>query len=226
LLLSHRVIRNKEVLKAHQVEYYLGLLRAFGWEAMRRDPHLYVAEEDVEKARDLLGFGDIKGGDFLLGLSPGAVFGEAKRWPPERFARIGDWAVERWGAKVVVMGAQKEKDICKSLDRSMINRPLNLCGRTTLGEAMGLISQCKFFLTNDSGLMHIAAALGVPTVAVFGSTDPVATGPRGQKTRIVRHETECAPCLKPTCPTDHHCMLSIGPEEVWEEMEDLRRMFE
>ena len=123
----------------------------------------------------------------------------------------------------MVLGSQGEKDICQSLSQSMKHTPVNFCGRTTLGEAMALIKRCQFFVTNDSGLMHIAAALSVPTVAIFGPTDHVATGPRGAKTRIVKHEIECAPCLKPECPTDHRCMLSIGSEEVWEAMSWLRK---
>ena len=222
LLLTHRVNRSEEVLKGHQVEYYLSLLRAVGWEASSRDPSLYLAEQDREKAWNLLRSKGLKEGDFLVGLSPGAIFGEAKRWPPERFAKIGDWAVERWKAKVLIMGSRREMHICKALERSMSHSAFDLSGQTSLGEAAALINQCQFFLTNDSGLMHIAAALGVPTVAIFGSTNSVATGPRGPNTRIVKHQTECAPCLKPECPTDHRCMLSIEPEEVWEEMKNFR----
>jgi len=103
----------------------------------------------------------------------------------------------------------------------MKHRPLDFCGATTLGEAMALIKRCRFFVSNDSGLMHVAAALDVPTVAVFGSTDPVATGPRGKRTRIVRRPMACSPCLKPSCPTDYRCLMAIEPEEVWEEMERL-----
>ncbi|MCD6296065.1 MAG: lipopolysaccharide heptosyltransferase II [Deltaproteobacteria bacterium] len=221
-LLSHRIIRNDEILKVHQVEYYLSILRAMGWNAASHDPSLNVDKRHSDDARSMLDSNGIKRDDFLIGLSPGAIFGEAKRWPSKRFAKVGDWAVERWGAKVVVMGSEKEMDICQVLTDSMTHRPANLCGRTSLGEAMGVISRCRFFVTNDSGLMHMAAALNVPTVAVFGSTDPVATGPRGPNTRIVKHDIECAPCLKPTCPEDFRCMLSIEPEEVWEAMEALR----
>jgi len=220
-LLTHGVIRNEGVLKVHQVVYYLTLLKTMGWEAPEKDPSLYADPGDVEKARDLLRSSGIREGDILVGLSPGAIFGEAKRWPPERFAAIGDWAAQRWGAKIVVMGSRGEMDICRSLCSAMTQRSLNLCGRTSLGEAMGVIKECQFFVTNDSGLMHVASALGVPTVAIFGSTDPVVTGPRGPITRIVKHDFSCAPCLRPECPTDYRCLLSIEPEEVWEEMEGL-----
>lgn len=222
LLLTHRVIRSSNVLKVHQVEYYLSILRSIGWKAASRDPCLYVAQEYVEWAGDFLRPNGVKERKFLVGLSPGAIFGDAKRWPPDRFARIGDWAIEKWGAKVLIMGSRKEMDICNVLCSLMNHRAINVCGRTSLEEAMGLICLCNFFVTNDSGLMHIAAALGVPTVAIFGSTDPMTTGPRGTRARIVKHDIECAPCLKPSCPTDHQCMLLIKAEDVWEEMEELR----
>jgi heptosyltransferase-2 len=220
-LLTHGVIRDEEVLNVHQVVYYLTLLKTMGWEAPEKDPSLRADPRDVEKARDLLRSSGIREGDILVGLSPGAIFGEAKRWPPERFAAIGDWAALRWGAKILVMGSRGEMDICGSLCSAMTQSSLNLCGLTSLGEAMGVIKACESFVTNDSGLMHVASALGVPTVAIFGSTDPVATGPRGPRTRIVKHDVSCAPCLKPECPTDYRCLLSIEPEEVWEEMEGL-----
>jgi heptosyltransferase-2 len=222
-LLTHRIVKTEEVLKSHQVEYYLSLLKAMGWGGTSREPHLYAAQEDMENARRLIHEKGIMEGDYVIGLSPGALFGDAKRWPADRFARIGDWAVERWSAGVLVLGSGNETDICEVLCGSMAHEPYNLCGRTTLGVAVGLVRHCSLFVTNDSGLMHIAAALGVPTLAIFGSTDPVATGPRGSKTRIVKHEIECAPCLRPECPKDFRCMLSIEPEEVWDEMEILRR---
>lgn len=221
-LLTHRVITTDDVLKVHQIEYYMSIMEAMGWDSASLNPRLYVGKRNLKKGKVLLEANGIKTEDFLLGVGPGAVFGEAKRWPAERFARVADWAVEKWGAKVLVMGSQDESTICDILSTTMKHRPLNLCGLTSLGEAMALINWCDFFVSNDSGLMHISAAMGVPTVAIFGSTDPVTTGPRGPKTSIVRNDIECAPCLKPECPKDHRCMLSIEPEDVWEEMEQLR----
>ena len=222
-LLTHKIMPSDEVLKTHQSVYYLSILRAMEWEAKSRNPTIRISQEDKDSADRILGIEGIKKRDLLVGLSPGAIFGGAKRWSPERFAEIGDRAVEEWGAKVLIFGSVKEKEICSHVCSSMANQSLNLCGRTSLKVVMGLINRCLFFATNDSGLMHIAAALGVPTVAIFGPTDHVATGPVGPETMIIRHGTECAPCLKPECPTDHRCMLRIGSEEVWEAMERLRK---
>ena len=222
-LLSHRVRRRDDIMKGHQVEYYLGILRGMGWEAEIKDPTLFVDPNEDERIGRLLRTHGIERNDFLMALSPGAIYGPAKRWPSERFALIGDWAVERWGAKVLIMGSEREKDIGAEVTDAMKQPAWDLSGMTSLGGAMALINRCQFFVTNDSGLMHVAAALHIPLVAVFGSTDPVATGPRGSYARIVKHETDCAPCLKPECPEDYRCMLGITPEEVWQEMEDLRR---
>ncbi len=223
LLLTHSIIRDNSVLEQHQVEYYLSILRAMGWDARSVEPALSVGHMCMEEANSLLSSEGIGSEDLLIGLSPGAVFGSAKRWPPERFAAIGDRAVERWGAKIVLLGSRGERDICKVLSGSMRYTPLDLCGRTTLTQAVALIKRCRLFVTNDSGLMHVAAALNVPMVAIFGSTDHVATGPRSRKAKVVRHEVDCAPCLKPECPTDFRCMLGIEPNDVWKEMEHLKR---
>lgn len=222
-LLTHGIKRSSEIFAVHQVEYYLSILKAVGLKTESRNPVLYLSKKDIAKAENLLQSQGISKTDFILGISPGAIFGSAKRWPFERFAKISDWASERWGAKVIVLGSKKEKDIGNKMAGMMKNKAADFCGTTSLGEAMGLIAGCSFFVTNDSGLMHVAAALGVPTLAIFGSTDHVATGPRGSKTRIIRHDIACSPCLKPECPTDFKCMLSIEPEEVWDEMEKFRQ---
>jgi heptosyltransferase-2 len=112
LLLSHAIIRDDAVLEQHQVEYYLSILRAMGWEARTKAPELYVDKKDMENIQSLLSSEGVEQDDFLLGLNPGAIYGPAKRWPPDRFAAIGDWAAERWGAKVIVMGSNRTRDLC------------------------------------------------------------------------------------------------------------------
>ncbi|RJR47498.1 MAG: lipopolysaccharide heptosyltransferase II [Desulfobacteraceae bacterium] len=216
LLLSHPVPKQKDA--GHQVEYYLGILKGIDWKAGPRDPRLQVNGEKMSAARSLLLSFGIEKEDFLLGLAPGATYGPAKRWPPESFAKVADMAAAERGARVVIMGSGKEQHIGDEVLRAMHSPAVNLCGRTGLGEAAAVIGQCGAFVTNDSGLMHLAAALDVPTVAVFGSTDPVATGPRSRKARVVRHPMSCSPCLKPDCPEGCRCLKSIHPEEVWKEV--------
>jgi heptosyltransferase-2 len=226
-LLSHSVHRDREVLKLHQVEYYLSILRSMGWEAPTKDPVVFVNQRDEEAIGRLLATYGVADEDSLLGLSPGATYGPAKRWPAERFAVIADRAVERWGSKVVLMGSEAEKEICRALGQKLTQPCLDFSGRTTLEQAMALIKRCRIFLCNDSGLMHVAAALRVPTLAIFGSTDATATGPRGKHAGIVREAVECSPCLEPECRYGHfRCMLSIDPERVWNELEALRQASE
>lgn len=226
LLLSHAVIRDDKIMNAHQVEYYLFLIRALGLNARSRDPELYVSKDQEEKALPLLSENSVGMDDFILGMSPGAIYGPAKRWPSERFAAIGDMAVDKWGAKVMIFGSGQEKDICIRVSSAMSHPSINLCGGTELGELIALIRRCNLFVTNDSGLMHMASALKVPLVAIFGSTNPVATGPRGPRSIIVRHEVDCAPCMRPECSRDFQCMLSIKPEHVWNELLTLKKDME
>jgi heptosyltransferase-2 len=221
-LLSHSVARGTEVLKLHQVEYYLTFLRALGWDAPSRDPALRADPEALARVKALLSSKGIEDHDLLVGISPGAAYGPAKQWPVERFAAIGDRAIREWGAKVVVIGTEKEKELGETLISAAAPGAVNVCGMTGLGDALALIKRCQMFVSNDSGLMHAAAALKVPTVAIFGSTDPDATGPRGKTARIVKQDMECSPCLKPECREGYRCLLAVQPDDVWREMEALR----
>jgi heptosyltransferase-2 len=176
----------------------------------------------MPQVKSLLSSKGIEDRDLLVGLSPGAAYGPAKRWPIERFAAIGDRAIKEWGAKVVVIGTEKERELGDTLTSATQPGAFNFCGMTGLGDALALIKRCRLFVSNDSGLMHVAAALKVPTVAIFGSTDSVATGPRGENARIVKQDLECSPCLKPECPVGYRCLLAVQPEDVWRSMETLR----
>ncbi len=222
LLLTHRVARSQDVLRVHQVEYYLSLLEQLGLKTEKKDPVLHVSSEERAGAQKRLWDEGVKKGDLLVGLNAGAIFGGAKKWNAERFARIGDKSIEEWGARVLVFGSAKEIEIGKKVMNGMQHAACDFCGQTSLREAISLVSMCDIFVTNDSGLMHVASALNVPTVAIFGPTDQEATGPCGQKTRIVNHRVHCSPCLKPECPTDHQCMNGIGVEEVWKVMQELK----
>ena len=222
LLLTRPIKRTHAILKVHQVDYYCAILRAMNWRAEPEDPRLHVLPETVDAAKNLLVNMGTDPHRFILGLGPGAVFGGAKRWSPERFAAVADRAVRQWNAQVVVFGSGREREIADRVCGQMKSKALNLAGKTSLKEAMAIISLCRFFVTNDSGLMHVAAGLNIPLVAVFGSTDSVATGPRGGHSRIVKHDVPCAPCLQPECNRDHLCMRAITTEQVWQAMEKLK----
>jgi len=217
-LLTHPVRRTKEILKEHQVEYYLNIIRELGFEAESKYPVIHLSQESVVKANSLLNFKD----GSCIGFSPGAIYGEAKRWPVERFAKLGGMALES-GARVILFGSQSEKHICVAVNNLMDGKAIDLSGCTDLGTAMVLIKNCTAFISNDSGLMHVAAALGIPTVAIFGSTNVKSTSPKGVNAHVVSKNVECSPCLKKKCPTDFRCMTTIEPEEVWQAVKNFIR---
>ena len=153
----------------------------------------------------------------VIGVSPGAAFGSAKRWYPERFAEAAALVAEERGADVALFGSAGELDIVGIVQRELIARGIvveNYAGRTELREFLELCAGCELMLTNDSGAMHVAYAVGTPSVTVFGSTDPIGTGPVGEMARIVREPVECSPCKLRECPIDHRCMTRISPERV------------
>jgi heptosyltransferase-2 len=151
----------------------------------------------------------------VVGVSPGAAYGGAKRWLPERFAEAASQLAERIGGSVAVFGSAGEKTMCG--DVAEASRGANFAGATSLREFIDMTAACNLFLTNDSGAMHIAAALGVPSVTVFGPTDESATGPSGAHARLLREPVECAPCKLRECPIDHRCMTRVTARRVVEE---------
>jgi heptosyltransferase-2 len=153
----------------------------------------------------------------VVGISPGAAYGGAKRWPAERFVHAAASIAEEKGAAVAVFGSSGEKPICEIVTQGLQAagcRVRDFAGRTTLAEFIELAAACCLFLTNDSGAMHVSSALGVPTVPIFGATDHLATGPAGPRASIVREAVECSPCLLRECPIDHRCMTRVSAERV------------
>jgi heptosyltransferase II len=215
LLLTHAVPVPKEVLSLHHTEYYLNLLKSLGIPIAARKLHLFCTDEEERRARQTLGNGS------WAAINPGAAFGSAKRWYPERFAQVADFLAIEHGFKVLLLGGKSEAEIGSEIERKMVSRPLNLIGKTSVREMMALISGMELVVTNDSGPMHVAAAFDRPIVALFGPTDHTTTSPVCSNFRIVRHEMECAPCLKRQCPEDHRCMSAISVEHVIEAINEV-----
>ena len=118
------------------------------------------------------------------------------------------------GARVVLTGGPGEAEIGRDIGKAMTIKPLNLIGQTSVRELMAILNHCRLVVSNDSGPMHIAAAFGVPLVAIFGPTDHTTTSPRTDSCRIVRHSVDCAPCMLRECPIDHRCMTGVTAEAV------------
>ena len=173
------------------------------------DASLACPEGWAGRGRALLG-----GEGPWIGVNPGAFYGSAKRWLPERFAAAADLVARRTGAGVAIVGAAAERPLGEAIAEQLRAPSRVLCGETTLGDLVGVLKHVQVLLTNDSGPMHLAAALGTPLVAVFGSTDWAETSPVSARARVVREETACAPCLLRECPIDHRCMTRVGVDRV------------
>ncbi len=214
-LLTRAVPVTDEILSLHHADYYLRLLSELGLPRPTRPAlRLHVAEEERRAMRARLAREGAPEGRPILGINPGATFGSAKRWFPERFAAVADGLAEEWGASVVLMGSVPEMPLSAEIEAAMGRRPVNLAGRTTVRELMSLLSLCSFLVTNDSGPMHIGAAFRVPLVAIFGPTDWRATSPWTPLAKIVRVDVDCSPCRKRECDRDHACMRGVTADMV------------
>lgn len=215
LLLTDRYREPKNASALHEVQYYRNLLRHFGICGTVGTPFLYVTPEEDQEAALFLAEQGITGQP-LLGINAGASFGSAKRWYPERFAQVAAQLSQEWGARIILFGGPDEQDIVKIIADNLDSNCLNMTGKTSVRRLMALIKRCSLFITNDSGPMHIAAAFGVPLVAVFGPTDHSSTSPFTDRAIIVRMHTDCAPCKLRQCPTNHCCMTAISADVVLE----------
>jgi heptosyltransferase-2 len=215
LLLSLPVPLTRDILQRHEVEYYLCLLDGLG--IPRPEPavlKLLVADEERAGIASRLASLGLEPGAPIVAINPGASYGSAKRWYPDRFAAVADALSSEWGAGVVVVGSTAEGPLAGEIEAAARRGVVNLAGKTTVREMMALLSLSSFLVTNDSGPMHIGAALGVPLVAIFGPTDWRRTSPWTDRARVVRVDVDCSPCSRRVCDRGHECMLGVTPEMV------------
>jgi heptosyltransferase-2 len=223
-LLTHSINPTSfDATKRHQVHYYLALASAIS--APIDHPSVEIAASPKEKAqaRKLLASAGIAPDRRFLVLNPGAAYGSAKRWGEDRFAEAGDTLASEFDIDVAIVGSETERPIAVRVQDLMRRRVAVLNGKTSLETLIGVLSESSLVLTNDSGPMHLGAALGVPTVAVFGATDDVVTGPWGRRTRIVREPVDCSPCMLRECPIDHRCMTRVSANAVARAARELLR---
>lgn len=217
LLLTEAVPFPKERKQQHIVLTYKKLLEPLGISPSSTPPKIYLTSEEIKQARQLLttNYG-IPPGRPLIGINPGAAYGSAKCWLPERFREVALEFIEKTDAYVLFFGDAGGASLVKEICRDLPPRVFNLAGATSLRELASLISLCNVLLTNDSGPMHIAAAVGTEVIALFGSTDAVVTGPYSAKGTglVIQKQVSCSPCFKRTCPIDFRCMKEISAKEV------------
>lgn len=202
----------------HQAYYYSYLLFRAGLIEKPRsivEARLVLSDAEKKWAEKRLESLGLRGPRLLVGLNPGASFGPAKRWLPDRFADLADRLIGGLQADVLVFGSRNEKPLAEEIARTMKQRAAFFVGETTLRQFMALLAQCKLVVCNDSGPMHLAAALGLPVVAIFGSTNERATGPLSSRARVISHRVACSPCGLRACPIDFRCMTAVSVDEVY-----------
>jgi len=150
-----------------------------------------------------------------VALAPGAIYGRTKRWPASRFADLAARLQERHAAEIILTGSARDREACHAVEAAMTASVVNLAGRTDVGTAAALLAEMDLVVSNDSGAMHLAAAVGAPVVAIFGSTNSDWTSPIGSRVRIVRREEPCAPCYADDCEIGIVCLERITSDEVY-----------
>jgi heptosyltransferase-2 len=198
----------------HQVQYYLDLVNVLTSTQIRPSIEIQATSDERATARRLLNAEGISNDKPFLVLNPGAAYGSAKRWHEDRFAAVAETLSVELGMHVALIGSESERSIGEQIRDRMTQPAAVLTGKTSLETLIGVLAESSLMITNDSGPMHIASALGIPTVAVFGSTDERVTGPCGPRTRVVKRAVECSPCLLRKCPIDHRCMNAVTIEDV------------
>ncbi len=214
-LLTKAVQRLPHERSIHESFYYLHLLQGLGINAPYQPPHLDAPAAAKAEAEGILAAAGIGEKEFLLLLAPGASYGSAKRWTEKRFAKAAALILQKYPGRVALLGSEAEVESARRVAAMLPQPCLNLAGHTSLDTCMAIMSRASLLLTNDSGLMHLGGALGVPLVAAFGPTNPAATGPLGHS-RVIHSAASCAPCLKRECPKTQICFDDATPEKVAE----------
>jgi len=206
----------------HLVSTYKHLLQPLQIPISETPPKLYVSDEEEANARELLKRCKVPEGATIIGINPGAAYGTAKCWLPKRFHETAKRLCEDPNVYIVFFGDPALAPTVHSICANLPERVINLAGKTNLRELTALIKQCDVFLTNDSGPMHIASALGTKLVALFGSTNDIKTGPY-QGGVVIHKRTSCSPCYKRICPIDFRCMKQITVDEVVDQIHSAQK---
>jgi len=213
LLLNHALAHRFDLGSEHHRQFYLDIAHQMHIPTAAEEVSLSLPDGAVEAGRTLMSLHGLSP-DRVVCLAPGAQFGGAKCYPAEQYAAITYSLVEA-GWQPLVLGMQEDCGVGETILQDLRGSHWNAAGETSLTQALQLISACKLMLCNDSGLMHVAAGLGIPTVAPFGATDPARTAPSGPAVKIIYQPAECSPCLQRECSvTGHPCMDNIKPQMV------------
>ena len=227
-LLTHPLALPDWRSSRHEVFYYLYLITAleqllFGASTICEttpDPSLQISAARKTGAEELLRAYGVQATEPVVALCPGSINSRAKRWPAEAYAALGDRLIDS-RRQVLLIGSADEADVTHEVTNRMRRKPTVLTGKTSLDQITAVLSLVDLVVTNDTGPAHIAAALGRPTLVIFGPTNPLTTRPFAPEAEILRHPPDCAPCMLRDCPIDHRCMTAITVDEVFEHSQAL-----
>jgi heptosyltransferase II len=211
-------------LDGHQSSDYLRMLAdTLGIDVDVPEVRFAPAQERRRRMRDWLASRRRRAGGPLVALAPAAAYGPAKEWPGDRYSELIDRLADGGGAECVLVGAPPERARSAEIASKSTAGAIVAAGETDVADLVALLSLCEAFAGNDSGAMHVAAALGIPTVGIFGSTNPDRTGPLGPRTRVVYEKIACSPCFDRTCRFGHYdCLNRIAVDEVLRSLRELR----
>jgi heptosyltransferase II len=212
-LLTHKIAPPPQAMNDHQVHYWLVMLeKTMGISGDAQDFALTAAANRLQEMAAWLDARRRRKGSPLIAIAPAAAFGPAKEWPTMHFVQLIDDLAERHHAECVLVGAPDDRPRCATIASASRHGALIAAGETSVGQLVALLKLADGFVGNDSGAMHVAAALGQPTVGIFGSTNPARTGPLGPRTRVLWQHLICSPCLARTCRFGHYnCLRQITP---------------
>ncbi len=218
-LLTKKVPHFKQEGKKHESEYTLDLLRVIGIDPHSRELFVPVHEKDIEKIEKLFSEHHIGKDDLLVAINPGAS-SRSKMWPPRNFAKLADSLAKEFKARILIVSNTANEEAADIMVRVMKHEPVNLTGKTTVGELAALLSKCSLFISNDSGPVHIASAIGTPVISIFGRKNPGLSskrwGPTGKNSAVFHKDVGCNPCLAEDCKIKFKCLEAIMPDEVFE----------
>jgi heptosyltransferase-2 len=220
LLLTKRVSFSPLEAPRHHIQYYLSLISKLGLETAPAGLDFPLTDEAKSQADALFQSLSVDRNRPIIILSPGASYGPAKRWPASLFSRLATLLQSSFDAEILIIGSDTDKEVARSIAAEMSKKPFDLTGQTTLQQLAGSISLSSLFITNDTGPMHLANALKIPVVAIFGPTDPRITGPFQKPSKVLMGQVPCWPCSYRECPFVHQCMTQITPEMALEECRD------
>jgi lipopolysaccharide heptosyltransferase II len=218
LLLTKRIpVPKRGEIPPHEQFYYLELLRRTGWiESLPSESfvRLDITEDQRRRAEQTLSAAGARHNVLRIAIGAGASYGSAKCWPPERFASFVNRFRLHTDAEVIFFGTASEQMVSEAIAAGIEGPSISLVGKTEIVDLPALLSRCQIFVGNDSGAMHVAAAVGLPVVAIFGPTDPQGTAPITSRCTVVQERPYCSPCFLRRCPIDHRCMTAVTPDAV------------